>query len=157
MRTRRETARKILKNFRTRNKPLERGQLDLGDVEQSVLQEATPYHHKYSTHRPLSSSFLGLPYRILNINHKQELLRGLWGSPNSKTSLNPKPTIRSLKPRIPPCLPRPSETSANSPKSETVGLRLIPTNGISYTTTVFLQILTSADVPSLLSAGATAQ
>ena len=30
------------------------------------------------THRPLSSSFLGLPYRILNINHKEELLRGLW-------------------------------------------------------------------------------
>ena len=30
------------------------------------------------THRPLSSSFLGLPYRILNINRKKELLRGLW-------------------------------------------------------------------------------
>ena len=32
------------------------------------------------THRPLSSSFSGLPYRILNINHKKELLRGLWVS-----------------------------------------------------------------------------
>ena len=31
------------------------------------------------THRPLSSSFLGLPYRILNINHKKELLRGRGG------------------------------------------------------------------------------
>ena len=31
-----------------------------------------------STHRPLSSCFWGLPYRILNINHKRELLRGLW-------------------------------------------------------------------------------
>ena len=31
-----------------------------------------------STHRPLGSSFLGLPSRILNINHKKELLRGLW-------------------------------------------------------------------------------
>ena len=31
-----------------------------------------------STHRPLSSSFLGVPYRILNTNHKKELLRGLW-------------------------------------------------------------------------------
>ena len=31
-------------------------------------------------HRPLSSSFLGLPYRILNINHKKEELRGLWVS-----------------------------------------------------------------------------
>ena len=30
------------------------------------------------THRPLSSSFLGLPYRILNMNQKKELLRGLW-------------------------------------------------------------------------------
>ena len=30
------------------------------------------------THRPLSSSFLGLPYKILNINHKKELLTGLW-------------------------------------------------------------------------------
>ena len=30
------------------------------------------------THRPLSSSFLGLPYRILNIIHKKEPLRGLW-------------------------------------------------------------------------------
>ena len=30
-----------------------------------------------NTHRPLSSSFLGVPYRILNINHKKELLRGL--------------------------------------------------------------------------------
>ena len=34
-----------------------------------------------STHRPLSSSFLGLPYRILNINHEKELLRGLWLGP----------------------------------------------------------------------------
>ena len=30
------------------------------------------------THRPLSSSFLGLPHRLLNVNHKKELLRGLW-------------------------------------------------------------------------------
>ena len=34
-----------------------------------------------STHRPLSSSFLGLPYRNPKINHKKELLRGLWGGP----------------------------------------------------------------------------
>ena len=31
------------------------------------------------THRPLSSSFLGLPYRILDINHGKELVRGLRG------------------------------------------------------------------------------
>ena len=30
------------------------------------------------THRLLSSSFLGLPYRILNMNPKKELLRSLW-------------------------------------------------------------------------------
>ena len=28
----------------------------------------------YVAHRPLSSSFLGLPYRIPNISHKKELL-----------------------------------------------------------------------------------
>ena len=33
------------------------------------------------THRPLSSSFLGLPYRILNIIPQKELLRGLWVKP----------------------------------------------------------------------------
>ena len=30
------------------------------------------------THRLLGSSFLGLPYRILNMNPKKELLRSLW-------------------------------------------------------------------------------
>ena len=30
------------------------------------------------THRPLSSSFWGLPSRILHMNHKKEILRGLW-------------------------------------------------------------------------------
>ena len=30
------------------------------------------------THGPLSSSCLGLPYRILTMSHKKELLRGLW-------------------------------------------------------------------------------
>ena len=34
----------------------------------------------------LSSSFLKLPYRILNIHHKKELLRGLWARPGSLTS-----------------------------------------------------------------------
>ena len=36
-----------------------------------------PFIHM-SAHRPLGSSFLGLPYRILNINHKKEPLRSLW-------------------------------------------------------------------------------
>ena len=30
-----------------------------------------------AAHRPLSSSFLVLPYRVLSINQKKELLRGL--------------------------------------------------------------------------------
>ena len=30
------------------------------------------------THRLLNGSLLGLPYRILNIHHKKELLRSLW-------------------------------------------------------------------------------
>ena len=33
-----------------------------------------------SNHRLLASSFLGFPYRILNRNHKKELLRSLWVS-----------------------------------------------------------------------------
>ena len=37
-----------------------------------------PLLFQVSTHRLLSSSFLGLPYRILNMNHKKELLRSLW-------------------------------------------------------------------------------
>ena len=31
-----------------------------------------------STHRPLSSAFLGIPCRVLDVNHKKELLRSLW-------------------------------------------------------------------------------
>ena len=30
------------------------------------------------TQRPRSSSFWGLPYRVLNMNHKKDLLRSLW-------------------------------------------------------------------------------
>ena len=32
----------------------------------------------FFTQRPQSSSFLGLPYRILYMNPKKELLWGLW-------------------------------------------------------------------------------
>ena len=41
------------------------------------------------THRPLSSSFLGLPYRILNINHNKEPLRGLWVRPLQLSHVRP--------------------------------------------------------------------
>ena len=40
--------------------------------------ELTQVSTKVLTHRLLSSSFLGLPYRILNMSHKKELLRSLW-------------------------------------------------------------------------------
>ena len=44
-----------------------------------VMQDL--YHQPYGaryTHRLLSSSFLGLLYRILKTNHKKELLWSLW-------------------------------------------------------------------------------
>ena len=41
---------------------------DVADVED----------HLCPTHRPQSSSFLGLPCRILNMNPQKELLWGLW-------------------------------------------------------------------------------
>ena len=37
-----------------------------------------PVNRYVCPYRPLSSSCLGLPYRVLNINHKKELLSGLW-------------------------------------------------------------------------------
>ena len=39
---------------------------------------ATLLMHRSFTHRPQSSSFLALLYRILNMNPKKELLWGLW-------------------------------------------------------------------------------
>ena len=43
------------------------------------LGQAPGFRVQVYTHRPLSSSFLGLPYRILNMNHKKELLGSvLW-------------------------------------------------------------------------------
>ena len=45
-------------------------------------------------HRPLSSSFLGFVFRILQGNPKKELLRGLWvcafGSPGTKRKSKPR-------------------------------------------------------------------
>ena len=43
-----------------------------------TAQEVCLWAKLMVTHRPLTSSFLGLLYRILNILHKKELLRGLW-------------------------------------------------------------------------------
>ena len=47
---------------------------ELTQVSAKVLSLQLPY----PTHRLLSSSFLGLPCRILNMSHKKELLRSLW-------------------------------------------------------------------------------
>ena len=60
--------------------------LGFGDPEPSTLNPTPQFRVSgfsvwgggpHLTHRPLSSSFLGLPHRILNMNHKKELLRGL--------------------------------------------------------------------------------
>ena len=49
----------------------------------NLLLSASELEHGFDgfllfTHTSLSSSFWGLPSRILNISHKKELLRGLW-------------------------------------------------------------------------------
>ena len=60
-------------------KPLKRGRCLSSCWRSSMLADwGPPYSTRLAPHRPLSSSFLGLPYRILNIIHKKELLRGLW-------------------------------------------------------------------------------
>ena len=46
---------------------------------------------KGSTHRSLSSSFLGLPYRILNITHKKEPY-GPMGNQRSPTTPSSSPS-----------------------------------------------------------------
>ena len=53
-----------------------------------------PLLGKLSTQRPQSSSFLGLPYRILYMNPKKELVWGLWVDPRTPKSDNAlHPTI----------------------------------------------------------------
>ena len=49
-----------------------------GSCVANMTKKRIPHRKIVGSHRPLSSSFLGLPYRILNMNHKKELLRGLW-------------------------------------------------------------------------------
>ena len=48
------------------------------DVQASDLNQAAPLETLQYTNRLHSSSFLGSPYRILNMNHKKELLWSLW-------------------------------------------------------------------------------
>ena len=46
--------------------------------------------HGFHSHRLHSSSFLGLPYRILYMNPQKELLWNLWvATPESGTLVNP--------------------------------------------------------------------
>ena len=56
------------------------------------------------THRLQSSSFLGLPYRILNINHKKELLWSLW------VVLSQLSGCVQLRTNQSPCVPHPVRT-----------------------------------------------
>ena len=70
------------------------------------------------TDRLLSSSFLGLPYRILNMNHEKKLLRSLWVGPkvclahvlgpcgSGAEARNPKTFLHAfLEPPIPRYIP----------------------------------------------------
>ena len=50
---------------------------EAGELAEEALREGG-IEIVCTTHRLLSSSFLGLPYRFLNMNHKKELLRSLW-------------------------------------------------------------------------------
>ena len=50
------------------------------------------------THGPRSSSFWGLPYRILNISHNKELLRGL-GVGKFQERLDLKPRLNGIGPK----------------------------------------------------------
>ena len=52
------------------------------------------------THRLISSSFLGLPYRILNMNHKKELLRSLWVSTWNLRVVPPTWKPSTLHPKV---------------------------------------------------------
>ena len=54
--------------------------------------------HK-TTYRLHSSSFLGLPYRILDTNPKKELLRSLWVSPTHYFTGNLKAKLQNLQPK----------------------------------------------------------
>ena len=53
----------------------------LNGLKLSEHPEPFPASHllTWATHRPLGSSFFGITYRILNINHKKDYLQwGLW-------------------------------------------------------------------------------
>ena len=51
------------------------------DVQKITAHTCARTSDNQATQRLHSTSVLGLPYRILNINHKKELLRGLWVEP----------------------------------------------------------------------------
>ena len=50
----------------------------VSQIKQTYKPLAPKQVEFWNTHRPLSSPFLGLPYRIQNIDHEKELLSGLW-------------------------------------------------------------------------------
>ena len=73
-------------------------------MESNHLKAKAHEHHESwglgFTHRPQSRSFLGLPYRILNISPKRELLRGLWVGPESQVGDRRKSAIISSLLRV---------------------------------------------------------
>ena len=75
-------------------------------------------------HKLLSSSFLGLLCRILNTNHKKELLRSLWVSPKFNV---PSPKPLALRPVALPSQRARRSTSAlpqGRPASGVYGFRV---------------------------------
>ena len=53
------------------------GRFDVRPLQDNPLQTPNRFGYLEVTHRPLSSSFLGLPYRILKLNHKNGTTSGL--------------------------------------------------------------------------------
>ena len=82
-----------------------------------VLQLACTGSFGRKQNNRLSSSFLGLPYRILNMNHKKEILRGLWEG--SSSSVNRRPCFSSLHQNtLHPKCPPPSSSRSKPGKGE---------------------------------------
>ena len=76
--------------FSTSNIPWLQTKRDL--LRRSLTSEICMMGTPNPTHRLLSSSFLGLPYRVLNINPQKELLTSLWVNPAETDTLNPPET-----------------------------------------------------------------
>ena len=70
-------------------RPSQAGTGDVHHALRLILVQVPNPRQQTHTHRLLSGSFLGLPYRILNMNHKKELLRSLWVFSTCKNQEDP--------------------------------------------------------------------